>query len=366
MYYYDDVTQTFFTEKLLSVLSNISVYGITIAEAPRNFGKTTALKHYYLNSKHDVRIELSACISQPLQFYRSIVSLLMPHSAFKYDTESCNSEKELLSIFSNMSFSKKVLLYINNARYFTYNTLNIIILNLSRNMPSKLSIILEVRSPLFEKSRFEKYTKTVNYIGYKEFLFSDRDITDYFSLYSLNLSQKAAELLLDATNGWLPSVRLHLNRLLLLKEFSSDFNSDKIVEFLYGNNTDSSLSNINILPFSGGNHIKDFLESFMENQFFINDVITKLIDSKTNCKLLDSSDMFRYISDFVCDEPSVKLGSYGLTPRELEISFLVSKRYSNKEIARSLCISESTVKSYLKIIFRKVDIKSRKELFDIF
>ena len=51
-----------------------------------------------------------------------------------------------------------------------------------------------------------------------------------------------------------------------------------------------------------------------------------------------------------------------LTVRELEISELISRGYSNRDIAKMLFISEHTVKDHTKNIYRKLDIHSRLEL----
>ena len=50
-----------------------------------------------------------------------------------------------------------------------------------------------------------------------------------------------------------------------------------------------------------------------------------------------------------------------LTTREREILGLLSKSLSNQEIAESLCISESTVKTHLRNTFRKLQVRSRSE-----
>lgn len=57
---------------------------------------------------------------------------------------------------------------------------------------------------------------------------------------------------------------------------------------------------------------------------------------------------------------------YGLTNRELQIAKLAAKRYTNKEIADQLYIAVGTVKSNLKTIFAKLNIKARSELKDFF
>ncbi|MBO7386473.1 MAG: response regulator transcription factor [Lachnospiraceae bacterium] len=49
--------------------------------------------------------------------------------------------------------------------------------------------------------------------------------------------------------------------------------------------------------------------------------------------------------------------SYSLTEREWEVAKLAASRYTNKEIADELMLSDYTVKNHLKNIFDKVGIK---------
>jgi DNA-binding CsgD family transcriptional regulator len=53
---------------------------------------------------------------------------------------------------------------------------------------------------------------------------------------------------------------------------------------------------------------------------------------------------------------------YGLSPREEEVSDLLIRGRSTREISRSLYISEYTVQDHLKNIFSKIGVKSRREL----
>ena len=50
---------------------------------------------------------------------------------------------------------------------------------------------------------------------------------------------------------------------------------------------------------------------------------------------------------------------FGLTARESEVAAFLAEGLSNREIADALCVSEHTVKSHLKGIFRKVGVSSR-------
>lgn len=50
-----------------------------------------------------------------------------------------------------------------------------------------------------------------------------------------------------------------------------------------------------------------------------------------------------------------------LTPKQLEVLEKMGKGYSNKEIGRSMNVSEATVKSHTTAIFRELDVGSRTQ-----
>lgn len=53
--------------------------------------------------------------------------------------------------------------------------------------------------------------------------------------------------------------------------------------------------------------------------------------------------------------------SYNLTERELDVLKFLAKNYSNKDIAKELWLSESTVKTHVSNILRKLNKKNRKQ-----
>jgi len=59
--------------------------------------------------------------------------------------------------------------------------------------------------------------------------------------------------------------------------------------------------------------------------------------------------------------PPTTNGEPGLTPRELEILRLVSEGHSNAQVARTLWVTEQTVKFHLSNIYRKLDVGNRTE-----
>ncbi|MEG0324877.1 MAG: LuxR family transcriptional regulator, partial [Raoultibacter sp.] len=56
---------------------------------------------------------------------------------------------------------------------------------------------------------------------------------------------------------------------------------------------------------------------------------------------------------------------YRLSPREIEVFFLLSKGRNRAHIKDELVISDETVKSHIKNIYRKTDVHSQQELIDM-
>ncbi len=54
-------------------------------------------------------------------------------------------------------------------------------------------------------------------------------------------------------------------------------------------------------------------------------------------------------------------GASLLTSREKEVINYLAQGYSNHEIAKSLCLSESTIKSHLRSAFKKFNVRNRTE-----
>ena len=59
--------------------------------------------------------------------------------------------------------------------------------------------------------------------------------------------------------------------------------------------------------------------------------------------------------------PKSQFSDNGLTEREKEVLALIKNNYSNRQIALSLCISESTVKTHLSNAFKKIGVRNRNE-----
>lgn len=69
-------------------------------------------------------------------------------------------------------------------------------------------------------------------------------------------------------------------------------------------------------------------------------------------------------SDGFTTNTQALMKTYDLSEREVEVVRLIAKRYSNPEIAEKLHVSRNTVKTHLKNIYSKMDIRSRVEVTD--
>jgi len=58
----------------------------------------------------------------------------------------------------------------------------------------------------------------------------------------------------------------------------------------------------------------------------------------------------------------LRLALYGLTPREREVTRLLTRGATNEEIAQALWISRYTVKDHAKAVYAKLGVGSRAEL----
>lgn len=97
-------------------------------------------------------------------------------------------------------------------------------------------------------------------------------------------------------------------------------------------------------------------------QAFLHAPLQRLEQAHTYTKSIDSQEFLIFIAK-VLQHHDEEITNYleDLTPRELEILEWLVKGDSNKEIARELSISESTVKVHVQNILKKFKVSSRVE-----
>ncbi|SIQ32726.1 response regulator transcription factor [Maribacter ulvicola] len=59
-----------------------------------------------------------------------------------------------------------------------------------------------------------------------------------------------------------------------------------------------------------------------------------------------------------------KIDTFNLTSKEKEVTTMILEKKKNKEIANELYVELSTIKTHINNIYKKVEVKNRKELFE--
>ena len=77
---------------------------------------------------------------------------------------------------------------------------------------------------------------------------------------------------------------------------------------------------------------------------------------------IEGSSLGRLVDQLLRDEESSRVLGTLLSARELDVTRLAAKGWSNREIGEKLAISEGTVKVHLHRVYEKLGVKSRLEL----
>lgn len=113
----------------------------------------------------------------------------------------------------------------------------------------------------------------------------------------------------------------------------------------------------------------DIYMPFIENYTYIDNILERISSQKTYAAFIKNiKHLYRLYSKGIKNvtKTNRNQANYGLTAREADVAVLAAKRFTNKEIADTLFIAESTVKSNMKIIFNKLGINSRNDLSKFF
>ena len=91
-------------------------------------------------------------------------------------------------------------------------------------------------------------------------------------------------------------------------------------------------------------------------------VATQLVKPKVQKIFIEKEIYINQPSQFTINEAELK--KLNLSGREYEVLQLLAKGYSNADIAKSLYLSLSTVKTHVSNLFFKMDVKSRTQTIE--
>ena len=86
---------------------------------------------------------------------------------------------------------------------------------------------------------------------------------------------------------------------------------------------------------------------------------TKLIKPKTKIEIVEKKVFINQVQPFVINEDA--LAKTEISARELEVLKLMAKGFSNQEIANTLFVSVSTIKTHISNLFFKLEASRRTQ-----
>ena len=91
-------------------------------------------------------------------------------------------------------------------------------------------------------------------------------------------------------------------------------------------------------------------------------VATQLVKPKIQTVVVEKEVLVSQPEQFTVNETELK--KLNLSSREYEVLQLLTKGYSNADIANNLFLSVSTVKTHVSNLFLKMDVKSRTQTIE--
>jgi len=162
-------------------------------------------------------------------------------------------------------------------------------------------------------------------------------------------------------------------------------NGLQVLDFLIKESVDLVVMDINMPEMDGIQctkqikesypHIKVIILTMYNRKRFIGELISVGADGcvlKSNSGLelitaiqraMDGKTYYDHVNEFI--DHSEQKNEYQLSDREIEIIVLISENYTSKEISEQLFISEHTVKTHRKNIFRKAKVTNSDELVQL-
>lgn len=91
-------------------------------------------------------------------------------------------------------------------------------------------------------------------------------------------------------------------------------------------------------------------------------VATQLVKPKVQTVIVEKEVFVAQTEEFTINETELK--KLNLSSREYEVLQLLARGYSNTDIAESLFLSLSTIKTHVSNLYLKMDVKSRTQAID--
>lgn len=192
----------------------IQNFPCTVVEAPMGYGKTTAVKasllskdvkmlwqNVYEAGNADFWQGFSGALSELDEVYaESLRNMGLPRD-YKLI-------RVALDLLHKLKISTETYLVVDDYHLVKSAEVDIFLDVLIRSLPKHMHLIVITRNAFLESATELRMKKLINHIGLKELQFSPGDISEYYRLCGVRVSEQEQELLYTRSEGWVSALYL--------------------------------------------------------------------------------------------------------------------------------------------------------------
>lgn len=205
----------YFPERILSKVSRVRDYPLTLIEAPSGFGKTTSFREYLrAHIPSSSRAFWYTSLGEPsTKAWGTICDLFddvdprVSRNLRSLDTPNRETMADVAAIMRECSCDRDSFLIIDNYQLVKSEVQSDIINAFSLHRNNTLHIVF-ITQKLSENTTWR--APDIHNIGPVDFSFDKRSVQRYFALAGLTLSSQELETVCAATGGWIAALKLQM------------------------------------------------------------------------------------------------------------------------------------------------------------
>ncbi len=227
----------FFSEKLKKHLAQISLYPLTIVQAPSGFGKTTAVREYLKKSIHEGADEYwYTCLGEPKhQTWANICDLLAhvngdaANKLRQLQMPAADIAASLSPVLRDIKGERETYLVIDHWELVEREIRQALLSAFSMNKYPGLHMILITQTPEPKHQSFF-YNANIHLIGPSAFFIDRESTAGIFRLQGIRLSDDQLERVYACTEGWVAAIRIMMTYFMQTGSFNYNADMDLLVE----------------------------------------------------------------------------------------------------------------------------------------
>lgn len=231
----------YFSHRLLKKLEGMDHHSVTVVEAPSGFGKTTAVREYLnIHKPHAVQHWYTCLGESPRKAWRGICDVL---SMIDDATSSVlrNLDLPTEDTLADMALSLRSL-RCGSETFFVIDNFQLVDRNIPRHLINAFSThgnaslhIIFITQQLKEVDITTVHHANIYRIDNSYLLFNKEDISTYFRMAGIRLSDTELNDLNNSTEGWVSAIRLQLINYLQVGIFARTADIEQLVKIAVWN-----------------------------------------------------------------------------------------------------------------------------------